>query len=88
MGDVFMRLQEIAQYKGLHNLTEAKQRRTDSSQKVIKAIGQHIGEFQKTNQQINKKIYLMNELLKILLSASVHQEYINQEIIKKGLKNK
>lgn len=79
-----MKLSEIVQQKGPETLTEAKRARQDVQKQQIKSLGRHIGEFKLTNQQIDQKLSLINELIKILLAASVNQQYVARELAKTG----
>ena len=81
-----MRLQEIYNSSDTYFLREARKQRVAANQNLIKMLGAHISDLRKGNEKLNTKMYLMNELLKILLSASLNQEYIDQELRKKGVK--
>ena len=74
-----MRLHEITQYNNDNALNEVRRSKSDISKKMIRSLGQHIGEFKKTNQDIDRKLYLLNELIKVLLAASVNQDFIKQK---------
>jgi len=79
-----MKLREIVQQKGPETLSEARRARQDVQKQQIKSLGRHIGEFKTTNQQIDQKLNLISELIKILLAGSVNQQYVGSELAKIG----
>lgn len=80
-----MKLQEIKVSGVRQQLLEARRQKMDANQKIIKAIGQQISILRKGNRQLNSKMGMLAELMKIMIAASLDAELISKSMAIKGV---